>query len=418
MPKRYMKNLRAQFVSLVSKAANRREFLTRKDEDGEADELIQIPIIKRDDLAEDGVRYISGVVYEPGVVDTQGDQMTAVEIEKAAHRYMRDFQGIDVQHSFKPESGCWVAESTVHKSDTVIGGQHVPAGAWTMTVGIENPRIIAKIDSGELNGFSVGGFAQYVTKSDMLPGSGGEEQGMFKQLFMWLGEKLGLLKPADGQPQTQPPALTQSQPMQQAQTAQPMQQLQTAPQAAAARQQTLPQAEPNADANNNFGASQGAPEQNKEDQKKKMDRNTWNELMQSLSTALVQKGALDPEEAPETPPAKQTANLAAADLASVVKSAVASGIEQVLKTEKADATAEPAAAHPESTETVEKADQTSVTLETLTTVIKSAVEQEVAPIRDQVGRMATAYNMPSNLNGSQPVAKNGSDHYMEGFFIQ
>ncbi|MCM1295975.1 MAG: XkdF-like putative serine protease domain-containing protein [Muribaculaceae bacterium] len=395
MPQKYMQNLRANFVSLVDKAANRREFLTRKDADGHAMETVQVPVFKRDDLSEDGVRYVTGVVYEPGVVDTQGDQMTAEEIAKAAHRYMRDAQGVDVQHSQKAEEGCWIAESTVHKSATIIGGQNVPEGAWTVTIGIEDPAIIAKVDNGELNGLSVGGFAQYVLKADMPPQIAGPgqppqegEQSMFKQLFTWLGEKLGLLKPTGaGVPQTpQAPSNATPMPPQAGPSQQP-------PQNASGNVQDAP------------GGGQNKPPQDaqkpmQEEGKPKMD-NFNTELM-----ALMQKYGM-------SAPTQKSEEPATVDFQAMIAKGVADGFAQAreaAKAAEAEAVQKSAEAKEQNkpAETVEKSADAPATVDIteLAAVFKSAVGEVMAPMQETLSAIAKSHNLPTNGNGdAKPVSK-------------
>ena len=44
-------------------------------------------------------------------VDTQGDYMTAEEIQKAAHWYAKNGTGVDIQHDEKKLDGAVVVES-------------------------------------------------------------------------------------------------------------------------------------------------------------------------------------------------------------------------------------------------------------------------------------------------------------------
>lgn len=372
-PGRQMVNLRPKFISLVSKAANRREFLTRKSADGEDDPVVQVPFIKWSGLdGEDGVRYITGVVYEPDVIDTQGDCMTAAEIEKAAHRYMRDHRNIDIQHDFQPADGCWVAESTVHKCAAVIGGQTVPAGAWTLTVGIENPEIIAKIDAGELNGFSIGGVAQYVTKTE--GGDDSEQPGWFRK---WLKERFGHKEKA-------PPQL----------------------------------AEP---------AEKPVTKQEEETSMTKTD-------IADVIGALVETGVLKAACGDENPKKKkqgagvcksaEEADEAAAeaieapDISALVAKGVSDGMAAAFAAVQKQAAPQPAepAEKPVAKTADEHQDAEPVDAEQLTAIIKSAVvsavSEQVAPMQEQMNMIASAYNiqLPSNGNGTplQPVAK-GSD---------
>lgn len=69
-----------QFVSLVDKAANKRQFLITKADDGQAQFSTLGKILKVD--AE--THYVTGIVYEPLIEDAHGNFMTESEIRKAA----------------------------------------------------------------------------------------------------------------------------------------------------------------------------------------------------------------------------------------------------------------------------------------------------------------------------------------------
>lgn len=49
----------------------------------------------------DEQKLVNGIVYEPDTVDAHGDVMTAAEIEKAAHGFLKDAREIDKQHDFQ-----------------------------------------------------------------------------------------------------------------------------------------------------------------------------------------------------------------------------------------------------------------------------------------------------------------------------
>ena len=67
---------RIMFVSLVGKAANKHQFLITKSEDGKADFQTYGRILK----ADAGSHFVTGIVYEPMVEDTDGNYMTEEEI--------------------------------------------------------------------------------------------------------------------------------------------------------------------------------------------------------------------------------------------------------------------------------------------------------------------------------------------------
>ena len=75
-----------QFVSLVDKAANKRQFLLKKAEDGQAAFTTYGRIVKAD--ADN--HYVTGIVYEPMEEDSHGNFMTEEEITKAAYWFAKN----------------------------------------------------------------------------------------------------------------------------------------------------------------------------------------------------------------------------------------------------------------------------------------------------------------------------------------
>lgn len=164
MPKKLEKayalsDARIQFVSLVDKAANKRQFLITKAEGSSANFQSYGRIVKADSES----HFVTGIVYEPMAEDTDGEYMTAEEIEKAAHWYMKNTGDVDVQHCFVKAEGIDVVESYVAKSDMEIDGTPIKKGTWLMTVEVVDSAVWESIQKGEITGFSMGGVA---TRSD------------------------------------------------------------------------------------------------------------------------------------------------------------------------------------------------------------------------------------------------------------
>ncbi len=174
------------FVSLVDKAANKRQFLITKAEDGSANFLSTGRIIKADTDS----HYVTGIVYEPMVEDSQGNYMTEEEITKAAHWFMKNAGKVDIQHCFEKANDCEVVESYVAKSDMTIDKENISKGTWLMTTEITDSEIWDRITKGEITGFSMGGIGVYsdedvdlsadVSKSD-------EPKGLLKRLASVFG---------------------------------------------------------------------------------------------------------------------------------------------------------------------------------------------------------------------------------------
>ena len=112
--------------------------------------------IKKCDAAE---QIVYGEVYAPDVPDSQGDFMTVETIKAMAHGFMRKglLAKVDVNHS-QVESGCYIVESFLARDDDPV---FIPQ-AWVVGVKIPDPLLWAQVEKGELNGFSLDGFAAKV----------------------------------------------------------------------------------------------------------------------------------------------------------------------------------------------------------------------------------------------------------------
>lgn len=178
-----------QFVSLVDKAANQRQFLVTKQADGQAQFSTYSKILKVDGVA----HYITGIVYEPMVEDAHGNYMTEDAIQKAAYWFAKNSDKVDLQHSFESADGLAVVETYVAPCDMTIGDTPVAKGTWVLTVECSNDTVWQAVENGELTGFSMGGFGKYseedvdledVTKSG---GDAAEKESLFKRLGKFLG---------------------------------------------------------------------------------------------------------------------------------------------------------------------------------------------------------------------------------------
>lgn len=148
---------RISFVSLVDKAANKRQFLIVKDEEGKAAFTTYGKIIKTDSES----HFVTGVVYEPMVEDAHGNYMTADEIARAAYWFAKNGNRVDLQHNFVSADGTAVVESWIAKSDSNIGGADIKEGTWLMTVEITDDDLWQSIEKGEITGLSMGGLGVF-----------------------------------------------------------------------------------------------------------------------------------------------------------------------------------------------------------------------------------------------------------------
>lgn len=183
------------FVSLVDKAANKRQFLITKAENGQATFATYGRILKAD--AES--HFVTGVVYEPMVEDSHGNYMTEAEITKAAYWFAKNGDKVDLQHSFEPLPGATVVETWIAKSDFQIGDEVVKQGTWLMTVEVTDEAVWDGIQKGEITGFSMGGIGNYseedtdldpVAKASLAPAQTEEKRGLLTKLAEALGFKM------------------------------------------------------------------------------------------------------------------------------------------------------------------------------------------------------------------------------------
>lgn len=124
-----------------------------------ATEIREIPILKTTEE-----RYVLGVVLEPtkemGKADSQGDLYSAEEVRQAAHKYMEHYGTLGLQHQFKVNGQVKLLENWVTRTDETVDGQVVKAGTWLMGIRVVDDDLWERVKSGNLTGFSIGGFAR------------------------------------------------------------------------------------------------------------------------------------------------------------------------------------------------------------------------------------------------------------------
>ncbi|MDA2113237.1 XkdF-like putative serine protease domain-containing protein [Bacillus cereus] len=156
MTVRELKNAKITHVSYVDKAANKKQFFFTKSESEKK------PTFKKDiqllTKTDDPKKLVYGVVYEPGVEDAHKDFMTAEEIEKAAHEFLKDSRDIDKQHDFVPGAGELV-ESYIAPDDLVINGQTITKGSWIIATKATD-EVWEQIQNGDITGYSMAGIAE------------------------------------------------------------------------------------------------------------------------------------------------------------------------------------------------------------------------------------------------------------------
>lgn len=154
-------NAKISFVSLVDKAANKKSFAIIKSADTEPTFKRQVPILKTDEEQ----KIVTGIVYEPDVLDAHEEYMTSDSIEKAAHLFLKEFRNVDKQHDFTSGYGD-VVESWVAKSAEKLGDQDIKKGTWLMSVHVTDHDTWEGIQKGDITGFSMGGVGERIEHDD------------------------------------------------------------------------------------------------------------------------------------------------------------------------------------------------------------------------------------------------------------
>lgn len=96
---------------------------------------------------------VKGIVYTAGYIDTDGETMTAEDVQKAAWNFLafRKEKNIDINHDWE-SSGCYVVESYV----TEENDPNFPPDSWILAVKCTDD-VWKEVVNGNLNGFSFGG---------------------------------------------------------------------------------------------------------------------------------------------------------------------------------------------------------------------------------------------------------------------
>ncbi|MCY8178839.1 XkdF-like putative serine protease domain-containing protein [Bacillus paralicheniformis] len=171
-------NAKITHVSYVDKAANQKQFFFMKSEK-QPDFQKEIRVLTK---ADDEKKLVYGIVYEPDTPDAHGDFMTAAEIEKAAHGFLKDAREIDKQHDFKGGVG-EVVESYVTPADFEVNGETIKKGSWVLVTKASD-EVWEQIKKGEITGYSMAGTAETIGKQKEKPfsHSANEEKGLFNLL--------------------------------------------------------------------------------------------------------------------------------------------------------------------------------------------------------------------------------------------
>ncbi len=153
-----LSRLKVHFISLVESPANKRQFLVKQAALEDGVEVVEktIWIVKSDSKR----RVAYGIVLAPDEIDDEQDTISAEEIEKAAYTFMQAgrSQQVDSDHDGAAGKG-FVAESwLVRVGDPLFAEE--PEGAWAVGIKVTDAETWARVEKGELTGFSVAGLAK------------------------------------------------------------------------------------------------------------------------------------------------------------------------------------------------------------------------------------------------------------------
>ena len=115
-----------------------------------------VRIAKRDKARQ----LVYGVVLVPEEEDIQGDTITAEEIEKTAHAYLAKSRVVGANHERQMDAHVvesYIAPTNMTFQGALDGEQVVPKGSWILVVKVTSPQDWAAVESGDYEGFSVGG---------------------------------------------------------------------------------------------------------------------------------------------------------------------------------------------------------------------------------------------------------------------
>ncbi|CAF1787071.1 XkdF-like putative serine protease domain-containing protein [Bacillus subtilis] len=184
---RELVNAKITHVSYVDKAANQKQFFFMKSEK-QPDFQKEVKIIAKEANEQ---KLVYGIVYEPDTVDAHGDFMTAAEIEKAAHGFLKDAREIDKQHDFQGGVGA-VVESYVAPADFEMNGETIKKGSWVL-VTKASEEVWEEIKKGEITGYSMAGVADIAKQEEPVSP---DEKGLFNFLKNFFAGNISLSKGA------------------------------------------------------------------------------------------------------------------------------------------------------------------------------------------------------------------------------
>lgn len=151
--------------------------VTKANDDGTVEWEAKFDIIKKDEEQ----RLVGGIVYEPDVIDAQGDSASPSEILKACHNYMIKSQTIALMHDKKIEKrDVALVENFIAPVDYMEGTEFVRKGSWVVVHKVMSDKLWSEVKKGDYTGFSMAGKAIDVSRSSAFGKRDDSEVAMTK----------------------------------------------------------------------------------------------------------------------------------------------------------------------------------------------------------------------------------------------
>jgi hypothetical protein len=155
--------------------------VTKRLEDGSLEWEADFKIFK----VNEDQQLVGGVVYEPDIVDAQGDSAPADEILKACHNYMIKSMTLGEMHEKKVKKGdSYIVENYIAPCNFIQDNQIVRKGSWVMIHKVVSKDLWKNIKDGKYTGFSMAGRAKDVSKSPLFGKNDNTPQNLTLKNFL------------------------------------------------------------------------------------------------------------------------------------------------------------------------------------------------------------------------------------------
>jgi len=131
---------------------------------------------------------VGGIVYEPEIVDAQGDSSSDGEIEKACHNYMVKSMTVGKMHTEKlSKDEVVLVENYIAPTNFYIGQEFVRKGSWVQVHKVLDKQLWSDIKDGKYTGLSMAGRAKDISPKN-------KEKSVFEQQKLSLEKAIKSLK--------------------------------------------------------------------------------------------------------------------------------------------------------------------------------------------------------------------------------